>query len=181
MGEGFPTREQIRDRQLAQLRELLARLVPDNRFYTPRIRDAGLTTPPASLEEFSARMPYTVKAELARDQEAHPPYGTNLTQPLTDYTRLHQTSSTTGKPLRWLDTPQSWRWMVAGWEEVLQAAEVTSEDRVLVAFAFGPFLGLWLGFEAAEALGALTIPGGAMNSEARLRVILSARGGRGGQ
>ncbi len=71
--------------------------------------------------------------------------------------------------MRWLDTPESW--MVDGWSAVLAGACVTPADRVLVAFSFGPFLGFWLGFDAATRMGCLTIPGGAMSSEARLKVI----------
>lgn len=173
MTRGLLTNEQIRHRQLVRLRRLLGEVAESNSFYAPRIRSAGLEKSLNSLDEFTSKMPFTLKSELARDQEEHPLYGTNLTYPLTEYTRLHQTSSTTGKPLRWLDTNDSWAWMVTGWEEVLRGAEVSSADRVLVAFSFGPFIGLWLAFEAAEGLGCLAIPGGGLNSEARLKVLLA--------
>ena len=50
-----------------------------------------------------ARLPLTTKAELVTDQSAHPPFGTNLTYPLERYVRVHQTSGTSGAPLRWLE------------------------------------------------------------------------------
>src|SRR5437870_640677 len=101
-----------------------------------------------------------------------PPYGTNLTFPLERYTRFHQTSGTTGAPLRWLDTPESWNWMVESWTEVFRAAGATASDRVFFAFSFGPFIGFWLAFEAAQRIGCLCIPGGGLSSAARLRVMI---------
>src|SRR5215203_4816259 len=105
--------------QLEALKSLLAELLPGNQFYTRKLNQAGITFDVASLEDFSARFPFTTKTELAEDQQAHPPFGTNLTYPLERYTRYHQTSGTSGLPLRWLDTPESWDGMVESWVEIL--------------------------------------------------------------
>jgi phenylacetate-CoA ligase len=107
-----------------------------------------------------------------QDQRDNPPYGTNLTYLVERYARCHQTSGTSGAPLRWLDTTESWNWMLGNWEQVLRAAGATRSDRVLCAFSFGPFLGFWLAYEAALRLGCLCIPGGGLGSAARLRLIL---------
>ena len=40
------------------------------------------------------------------------------------YTRYNQTSSTTGHPLRWLDTNESWQWALDCWKAVFRAARV---------------------------------------------------------
>jgi phenylacetate-CoA ligase len=77
-----------------------------------------------------------------------------------------------GKPLRWLDTPESWEAMVESWMEIFRAAGVGAGDRVYFAFSFGPFIGFWLAFESASRLGALCIPGGGLGSGARVRAIL---------
>ncbi len=174
MSDG-PTQDRaaIETHQLTSLRELIATLCDQNPFYGPRIKSAGLDGDITSLDEFCTRMPLTTKADLAADQDAHPPYGTNLTYSLERYTRLHQTSSTTGRPLRWLDTPESWQWMLDGWIVVFRAEGVTPADRLFAAFSFGPFIGFWLGYEAAQKMGCLVIPGGAMNSVTRLRAILA--------
>ncbi len=82
--------------------------------------------------------------------------------------RLHQTSGTTGTPIRWLDTQASWEWAARCWSVVLRAAGVTPADRVFFPFSFGPFIGFWSGFEAARAMGALAIPGGGQDSVTRL-------------
>jgi phenylacetate-CoA ligase len=152
--------------QVARLRELLAAVLRDNPFYSAKFR--GL-----SQESDLASLPFTVKQELIDDRIAHPPYGSNLTYPLDRYTRFSQTSATTtGTPMRWLDTPESWDWMIGNWVRVYQAAGVGPGDRIFFAFSFGPFLGFWVGFEAATRIGCLAIPGGGMRSAARLHTIL---------
>src|SRR5262245_21513131 len=131
-------------RQLAELQQLIRRIGEQNRFYQGKFSDAGIAAPPESLSEFSRRFPFTSKSELARDHQQNPPYGSNLTYPVAHFTRCHQTSGTTGSPLRWLDTPDSWDHMTRDWAEIFRAAEIGSGDRILFAFSFGPFLGFWL-------------------------------------
>jgi phenylacetate-CoA ligase len=164
----FDSREAVERHQLARLVELIAAIIPDNRFYSEKLGRPHFD----SLDEFVARVPFTTRAELDADQAAHPPFGTNLTYPLARYTRFSQTSGTTGRPMHWLDTPESWRWMVSNWLRVLEASGVVAGDRVFFAFSFGPFLGFWLGFEAAVAMGCLCVPGGGLRSEARLAAML---------
>ena len=172
MIETRPIRAEIEASQLAQLRSLVTELFPANSFYTRKLEAAGLTFDVASLEDFSARFPFTTKHELVADQLAHPPYGTNRTYPLASYTRFHQTSGTTGTPLRWLDTPESWDWLVENWSQVFRAAGVSAGDRVCFAFSFGPFIGFWLAFQSAERLGCLCLPTGGMSSVARVQAVL---------
>ena len=171
--EASPTRPEIRASQLAQLRELLAVTASRNPFYAAKFKGLRIAPESATLEAFSA-FPFTTKAELADDQKAHPPFGTNLAYPLERYVRFHQTSGTSGLPLRWLDTQESWDWMVERWLEILRAANLTRADRIVFAFSFGPFIGFWLAFEAGAKLGALCLPAGGLSSLARLRMILDA-------
>jgi phenylacetate-CoA ligase len=97
-----------------------------------------------------------------------------LTYPLDRYTRLHQTSGTSGgRPLRWLDTAESWDWWESIWAGyVYHAAEVSAKDRVFMAFSFGPFIGFWSAFGGAERLGCLAISGGAMTTEQRVHAVM---------
>jgi len=159
--------------QLAALRALLAAIHDTNPFYAPICRDAGLDESVASLDDFFQRCPVTTKDQLAADHAAHPPFGSNLTFPLDQYTRFCQTSGTTGQPMRWLDTHDSWQAMLRCWARVYHAAGCTAGtssggERVFFAFSFGPFLGFWTAFEAATQLGYLAIPGGGMTRSARL-------------
>lgn len=153
-----------RERLQAMLREVLA----TNTFYR---RKLGPTVSPDGWDT----LPFTTKSELSADQAEHPPYGTALTYPLDRYVRLHQTSGTTGKPLRILDTTESWRWWQEQWHRIYRAAGVTAADRVFFAFSFGPFVGFWSAFAGAESLGALCISGGAQTTSERIAAIVASK------
>jgi phenylacetate-CoA ligase len=170
MAGEFPDRPTIAAHQLGQLRQLLKSILPRNSLYQKKF--AGINPVIDSVEDFCKRFPFTTKSELAADQSAHPPYGGNLTYPLEKYSRFHQTSGTSSAPVRWLDTPEGWEWMVENWKEVYRAAGVGQGDRVYFAFSFGPFIGFWLAFEAAQQLQCLCLPGGSLNSAGRLRALL---------
>jgi phenylacetate-CoA ligase len=163
-------RSLIEAHQLARLQLGLTRILPRNRFYEEKLLANRASITLEKLEDLS-RLPFTTKQELVADQEMHPPFGSNLTYPLSDYIRLHQTSGTTGRPLKVLDTQESWDWWADCWMSVYRAADVSRDDIVFLAFGFGPFIGFWSAYEGAKRLGALTIPGGGMDSLQRLRAM----------
>ena len=173
MSAGFPNREALQAAQLDRLRALIKAARSSNRFQAGKLAGLKSDSELASLDEFTRAVPFTTKLEIATDQLANPPYGTNLTFPIERYTRFHQTSGTSGIPIPWLDTPESWDAMAESWVEVYRAAGVTKADRIFFAFSFGPFIGFWLAFESAERLGALCIPGGGLSSSARVKMILN--------
>lgn len=150
-----------------RLANLLRTLLPANRFYARKF--AGLP-----LDDWT-QLPFTTKTELLANQAEFPPYGDILTYPRERYTRLHQTSGTTGAPLRWLDTPESWERLLGSWRTLFGMAGVTAADRLLFAFSFGPFLGFWTAFESASRMGCLCLAAGGLSSGARLRMLLDNR------
>ena len=150
-----------------RLADLLQTIVPAHRLYARKF--AGLP-----LDDWQ-QLPFTTKDELLANQAEHPPYGELLTAPLDRYTRLHQTSGTQGPPLRWLDTPESWEWMLGCWRKMYDMVGVTSADRLLFAFSFGPFLGFWTAFESAQRMGCLCLASGGLSSGARLKMLLDNR------
>ena len=165
------SRSALTARQAERLRTLLLAIDGRNPFYTGKLRRAGLAPGDLVLPRDLTRLPLTTKAELVADQDAAPPWGTVLTYPVERYTRYNQTSSTTGRPLRWLDTTESWQWMLDCWRAVYRGARVGADDRILFPFSFGPFLGFWTAFDAGTQLGAHCVPAGGMTSEARLALI----------
>jgi phenylacetate-CoA ligase len=159
--------EVIRDRQLARLNDLLSRILPRNAFYAGKL---GALRLPISWAAYRS-LPFTTKADLVADQDASPPLGTIATYPREDYVAYHQTSGTTGRPLAILDTQESWDWWAECWQYVYASAGVTARDRIFFAFSFGPFIGFWSAYAAARRLGAMTIPGGGLDSKARLQLL----------
>jgi phenylacetate-CoA ligase len=164
-------REQLRTLQFQKLQKLLCEISGRNRFYSKKWNEAGMVA--SDIQSFAdfQKLPFTDKSELVRTQEEEPPFGTNATFPVDAYTRVHQTSGTTGSPLRVVDTPESWEWWGDCWGHVLKAAGVTTADRVFLAFSFGPFIGFWATVEGARKVGAMVIPGGGWDSIQRLHMM----------
>jgi len=160
-------RRALADHQLARFNDLLAAILPANQFYAGKLANC-----PKRLESLNqlAELPFTSKEELIRDL-AEQPTPANLTWPLEQYVRYHQTSGTRGRPLPVYDTAADWQWWIDGWQFVLDAAEISSNDRAMLAFSFGPFIGFWSANDALLQRGALVIPGGGMNSLARLDLL----------
>ena len=169
--QGFPSREAIAAHQLQQLGKLLQEVRAGNRFYAPRLERAGLSGELRSLDDFFRKMPFTRKDENRRRPAGpsalrHEPHLSARRLQSLHADQRHQRT-----PLRWLDTPQSWQWMLDNWKQVLAAAEVAPGDALYFAFSFGPFLGFWTAFEAACQMGCRCLPGGGLSSLARLQAI----------
>ena len=76
-GESHPSRAVIAREQLGQLGRMLAAVVPANLFQTRKLRAAGVISAAGEvpeikdLAEFSVRVPFTTKAELAAEAAQH--------------------------------------------------------------------------------------------------------------
>jgi phenylacetate-CoA ligase len=166
-------RASLRSNQWQRLRAMVASLLTSQGFYGQKFRDAGIRPSSVNrMEEFLQKVPFTTKAEILADHLAFPPFGSNLTKALTEYTRFCQTSGTSsGQPMAWADTAESWEAMLACWRRVYDGADlVKGKDRIFFAFSFGPFLGFWTAYEAATR-DFLAIPGGGLSSQARLEMM----------
>ncbi|MFQ5408704.1 MAG: phenylacetate--CoA ligase family protein, partial [Anaerolineales bacterium] len=104
-------REALQAVQLEKLQELLDVVCSRNRFYRAKFEAAGVDSSTITSVADLRALPFTTKDELLQAQSTAYPLGANATYPETEYTRIHQTSGTTGTPLRGLDTDASWnRW-----------------------------------------------------------------------
>lgn len=165
---------ELRAYQLNRLNELLAEIIPANQFYRDKFAADGALAAPTILGSLSelSKLPFTVKQDLINESDSAG-FAKNLTFGPDAYTRLHRTSGTSGRPMIVLDTQNDWNWWMEAWQYVLDSADLTSQDRVLMAFSFGPFIGFWSAFDAVAERGAMVIPTGAMTSLARLEMIQS--------
>ncbi len=164
-------REKLAALQLEKLQAMLTELWGKNKFYTEKWRAAGVEPGDIRSLDDLARLPLTRKHELVEDQNANGPFGNNLTYPIEQYARYHQTSGTTGTPLKVPDTAAGWDWWGRCWGHVLSGAGITAEDRLFMAFSFGPFVGFWAAVEGARQVGSLLIPGGGRDSIQRLELM----------
>jgi len=163
-------RDYLQEWQLQRFNAQLDAILPQNVFYASKLRQAGMSTSDrlSSLDEL-AGWPLTSKQELI-DSASQQASGISQhhTYPPISYSRMHRTSGTTGSPLLVFDTAMDWRWWSDTWQHVLQSADVGSDDRVFLAFSFGPFIGFWSAHQACVDRGAMVIPAGGLSTLARL-------------
>ncbi len=168
----WKSRDLIQQIQVRRLTEMLETIIPRNRFYTTKFQAAGINVEDVRSFEDLQKLSVTTKQELVDSQTQQPPYGANLSYPSTAYARLHQTSGTTGRPMRWMDTADSWNWIMECWRQIYLLAGLTKYDRLFFPFSFGPFIGFWAAFEGAARLGNFVIAGGGMTTSIRLQAMI---------
>ncbi|OPX87300.1 MAG: Phenylacetate-coenzyme A ligase [Pelotomaculum sp. PtaB.Bin013] len=163
--------EKIREIQWQKLQDMLKKVYQSNRFYQNSFKKHGVALEDIRNLDDITKLPFTTKKDFQKDQEENPVFGTNLTEPFENYVQFHQTTGTTGKPLKWLDTKECWLWRARCMAHSLAAAGISSKDVLLLPFNFGPYTAFWGVYEAAQHLDVLTIPTGGWTTEQRLSCI----------
>jgi len=156
----------LRKAQELSWRSLSQSSLTENAFYQQKFVDIDHAS--MTLDKFD-QLPFTTKSELMGDGDSE--FAANLTHSPDSYTRFHRTSGTRGRPMIVLDTTEDWEHWIEAWQYVLDAADVGPEDRAVMAFSFGPFVGFWSAFDAAIERGALVLPTGSLSTAARLELI----------
>ncbi|MBI4636835.1 MAG: AMP-binding protein [Candidatus Rokubacteria bacterium] len=142
-------------------------------FYRRRLDQAGVKPGDVRTLEDLGRLPFTTKDELKQSQADHPLWGDFLAVPFEECLRVHMTSATTGRPLAFLDTKDDWRGFYHSYARSLYAYGVRKSDMVMAAFSYGPWIGYWSGFYAAQDLGALVFPAGGLSTDQRIDALLT--------
>src|SRR5213593_3933236 len=157
----------MRRLQARRLREQVAHARAHSPFYREKLAGARTVK---TLDDL-LRLPFTTKDELKANQAAKPPWGDVLAVPFEDVLRIHMTSATTGRPLAFLDTNEDWHGFYHSYARALHAFGVRKADMVMAAFSYGPWIGFWSGFYAAQDLGCLVFPAGGLSTEQRIDAL----------
>jgi phenylacetate-CoA ligase len=167
------TRATLRQMQEPRLRAQVEHAHRNSPFYRHKLDAAGVKPEAIRSLDDLARLPFTTKDELKRSQVEHPLWGDFLAVPFDDVLRVHMTSATTGRPLAFLDTKDDWYGFHHSYARSLYAFGVRKSDMVMAAFSYGPWIGYWSGFYAAQELGCLMFPVGGFSTEQRLDALLT--------
>ncbi|MGZ3493763.1 MAG: phenylacetate--CoA ligase family protein [Thermodesulfobacteriota bacterium] len=161
--------ERLQQIELKRFRELLRWAKDNSPFYGRKLR--GIEPEDIRTMEDVAKVPVTEKDELRAAQEGKEPYlyGDLLAVAPDRLSIFHQTSGTTGKPVYIPDTYESWQWVVEVWCYILYAAGFRSTDRVFLPFVYNVYIAFWQGHYAAEKLGCEVVPGGGLETKARIQ------------
>ncbi|HEV8572219.1 MAG TPA: AMP-binding protein [Actinomycetota bacterium] len=166
-------REELEALQLRKLRNLVEWTDGQVPFHSKRLRDAGVTADSITGLDDLRRIPFMTRDEWMQGQVEHPPYGPILAAPEDAAIRYHMTSGTTGRtPIRVLDSLKDWEWIAEMWCYGLWGFGVRPTDIVFVAFGYSTFIGFWGLHYACEKMGCLTLPGGALTTDQRVKQIV---------
>ncbi len=162
-------REKIQALQLKKFRRMVKWAYDNSPFYRRFYQQEGLE--PGEIKNFEDiyKVPKIEKGMMRDVQQREPfPYGDILTVPLQQVTAFRQTSGTTGMPVYQADTWQDWEWWSECWCYILYAQGYRDTDRVFIPFGYNIFVAFWAGHYAAEKLGCEVVPGGILDTRARI-------------
>lgn len=162
-------RDDLREYQLDRFRDVVRHVKENSAFYSEKFADVD-PEDITSLEDVR-ELPLTSKSELREAQRGDDLYGDVLAADTDSVVSYHQTSGTTGQPVRQADSMSDWEWWIDCWANVLWSNGVRSDDRMFFPFSYNVFLAFWAAHDAAERIGAEVIPGGGMSSAQRVRKI----------
>ena len=166
-------RDKLVEYQLQLFRNQMAHLYERSPMYRRKFDDAGVRPEHIKTLDDVQKVPFTIKEELRRSQEKHPPYGDFHCISPEEGVRVFQTTGTTGIPVRSLLSKKDW--FVNYYEQFMYfmcGYGITKADSMFVPFNYGLYLAWW-GIQAAfEQAGVLIIPGGGQSSETRIKNIL---------
>ena len=164
--------EALQDLQLRKFRRILTWAYERSPFYRERYREAGLEPGDVKTWEDVARVPKVDKGLLQNAQNSEPfPYGSLLAAPLESVVEFRQTSGTTGKPVYQADSWEDWEWWAECWSYLLWSQGYRPGDRVFFPFGYNVFVAFWAGHYAAEKIGCEVVPGGVLDTVARVMKI----------
>jgi phenylacetate-CoA ligase len=163
--------EDLRTLQFQKFKRIFAHTYQHSPFYKKKFNEAAIQPDDIKTLEDIRKIPITSKDELrpAQENKSPFPYGELLSVPIDEVVRYHQTSGTTGTPVRYADSWGDWEWYSENWAYALYARGLRSNDRVYVPFPYHLFLAFWGGHYGAEKVGAEVIPGGSTSTEQRVR------------
>src|SRR5262245_49390829 len=146
---------------LGKLKAQIAYCFERSPFYRRLWGEAGVR--PETLQSLDdlARFPFVRKDAIRIDQEAHPPFGSNVCCPPEAIARVHGTSGTTGRPTAFAISRDDWARIGAAGARIMWSFGVRPADTVFIASFFSLYLGSWGALAGAEALGARAFPFGA--------------------
>jgi phenylacetate-CoA ligase len=162
-------RERIEKLQLKKFRRIVRWAYDRSRFHRSLYDAAGIKPDDIRTFEDVRRVPKVEKSMMLPIQRKEPfPYGDALCVPLEEVTEFRQTSGTTGQPVYQPDTWQDWEWWSDCWATLLWAQGYRPRDRVFIPFGYNIFVAYWAGHYACEKIGCETVPGGVLDTKARL-------------
>jgi len=169
-------REDLATLQFQKFKRIFKWAYEKSKFYRTLWAEAGIKPEDIRTREDIKNIPKVEKSMLRDIQRKDPfPYGDILSVPLEEVVEFRQTSGTTGQPVYQADTWQDWEWWSECWSYILWAQGYRPQDRVFIPFGYNVFVAFWAGHYAAEKIGCEVVPGGVLDTKARILKIQELR------
>ena len=164
--------EKLQRLQLNKFLRIFQWTYQHSKFHRSLYDKAGITPDDIQSFEDIRHVPKVEKSMMRDIQKKDPfPYGDALCVPLEEVTEYRQTSGTTGQPVYQPDTWQDWEWWAECWAYLLWAQGYRPADRVFIPFGYNVFVAFWAGHYGAEKIGCEVVPGGVLDTKARILKI----------
>ncbi len=164
--------ERIRRLQFKKFKRIFQWAYDRSKFHRALYEKAGIKPDDIGSFDDIRHVPKVEKSMMRDIQRKAPfPYGDALCVPLEEVAVFHQTSGTTGQPIYQPDTWADWEWFGESWAFILWAQGYRPTDRVFIPFGYNVFVAFWAGHYAAEKLGCEVVPGGVLDTKARVLKI----------
>lgn len=161
--------EKLQKLQLVKFKEIFQWAYDHSKFYRKLYSAAGIEPGDIKTFEDIRKVPKLEKSMFREAQGKDPyPYGDMLCVPLENVAVYRQTSGTTGQPVYQADTWLDWESGVEAYCYALYAQGYRNTDRLFLPFGYNVFIAFWTYHYAGEKLGCEVIPGGVLNTEARI-------------
>ncbi len=160
------SREKMRKLQLKRLRAIVKYAYENVPLYKKKYDEAGVKPSDIKTLKDIEKLPFITKTDL-RDNY---PYGM-LSVPLSDVSRIHASSGTSGKPTVVVYTDgdmEIWTECVA---RLVAAAGGRKDDIVQICFGYGLFTGALGLHQGWERIGAAVIPASTGNTERQIMLM----------
>src|SRR3989442_7549542 len=166
-------REELQALQLLKLGRMCDWAYANSPFHHRKFDEAGFMPEQLKALDDIRRIPFMTREEWMHSIMETPMFGDVVATAETNAIRYHLTSGTSGRtPIRVLDGMKDWEWIAEMWCYGLWGFGVRPVDTVFVAFGYSTFIGFWGLHYAGQKLGCLTLPGGAMTTDQRVKQIV---------
>ena len=164
--------EMLRNLQLKKFKRIFKWAYDHSKFHRSLYDKTGIRPEDIRSVKDIRSVPKVGKSMMRDVKRIDPfPYGDTLCVPLEEVCVFRQTSGTTGQPVYQADTWQDWEWWSECWSYILWAQGYRPTDRVFIPFGYNVFVAFWAGHYAAEKIGCEVVPGGVLDTQARILKI----------
>jgi len=163
--------DMLQELQFRRFKKIFKHAYHNSPFYRRKCDQASINIDSIKTPADIRLIPLTAKDDFRDAQGGREPfpYGEVLAVPIEEVTSYHQTTGTTGEPVRFADTWADWEMYAENWAMMMCSRGLRKSDRVYVPFPYHLFIAFWGGHYGAEKLGAEVVPGGQTSTEQRVR------------